>query len=272
MDSIRQAGAFVLEHWPTFVELIVLALILLELRALSRHGKVVESEMHAIKDVTELLQKVRPLYSTLYIDKEEIMDLSIRFIDEANEVYAMGSISNLIETELKDGETGEVFNRRKQTINPKTLRHVEATRNLIQRGARYLRIMDCIPLQTEESIREISSNIAFFRRLMEGGDGPQVFHNSEILKGPGDFHFKCSDKRVVIRAGGHRNTYANVAIDITDANVVDQFRRYYNSLIASPRTVKLGLEDLRAIETYLDSQDPASQISTYLSSKMESSA
>jgi len=245
------------------IEFLVLLLIFREIRALRKHGRALEQhEKH--------LEQVRPLYSNLHVGSDEIMNLAIASIREAKELFALGTLNSLTETEMRPDESELAFKERLGKINAKVSDYVMATRENILNGHRYCRIMDFRPIDgTDESIFEISANICFFVRLMEFAGSSQinleVYHNPEILKGRGDFHFRCSDRRVVLRAGGQGNTYANAAISITDTRVVNEFKNYYDSLIHDRMTKRLELHQLvhlrqllvdrkiQAIDSYISS-------------------
>jgi hypothetical protein len=234
------------------IELIVLALIYYEIRSLRKHER-------TLREHEEQLTAVRPLYSTLYNDSDQVRDLSISFVREAKEIYAIGSISNLLKTEKNPHETDQQYRERVATVDPKTIEHITSTRDFILSGKKYRRIMDFNPTDSSsEAFHEILCNVTFFRRIMELDINKidlQLFHNPEILKGPGDFHFKCSDRQVVFRAGGHGNEYTNIAISITDTRVLHEYQNYYQSLIRSESTRRLDQQHLEQLEELLSTRD-----------------
>lgn len=235
------------------IELIVLFLILREIRALGKHERALEKhEAH--------LNAVRPLVSTLFTGSDEIMDLAITFTKEAKIISALGTISSLVETEMKPGEDEVTFQERLKTTHSKTVSYVAATREHILGGRRYCRIMDFKPNDvTEESVLEVLVNVNFFLRLLEfrgvGAVDLNLYHNPDVLKGRGDFHFRCSDRQVVLRVGGHGNEYANAAISITDTRVVNEYQQYFQSLIHSALTRPLAYQHLTRLRELLLSRD-----------------
>jgi hypothetical protein len=93
-----------------------------------------------------------------------------------------------------------------------------------------------------------------------------LYHNPDVLRGKGDFHFRCSDKCVVLRVGGHGNPAANAAIAITDTRVVTEFAGYFDALVASPLSRPINLADLRNIREMLLA-DEFEKLESFLSSK-----
>jgi hypothetical protein len=261
IESLKNILPHTIEIIGFAIELIVLFLILKEIRALGKHEKALEKH-------EEHLAAVRPLLSTLYTGSDEIMGLAVAFTKEAKEINALGTISSLVETEMKPGEDEEAFQERLKTLHPQTVSYVSATREHILGGRRYCRIMDFKPSDvTDDSILEILANVSFFLRLLEfrggGSMDLNLYHNPDVLKGRGDFHFRCSDRQVVLRVGGHGNDYANAAIAITDTRVVHEYKQYFQSLIHSTVTRHLAYQNLIRLRELLLNRD-SKGIESYL--------
>lgn len=235
------------------LELLVLLVIYREVRELRRHGGLLK------KHREELLDS-RPLFSTLYTGKEEIMKMAIRFTKEARQISALGTIASLANTEIGQDETIAAFQERSQNVSPLEAEYVSANRDAILSSRHFRRIIDWMPVRgSTASFREVLANVTFFIRALEYQGATalnvELYHNSEILRGEGDFHFRCSDLCVVLRAGGHGNPAANLAISITDTRVVREFERYFCSLIAQPTTRRISLEELRQMRDFLNRHD-----------------
>lgn len=171
----------------------------------------------------ELLRKVRPLYSTLMTDGKDIMRLAIKSTQEANELYNIGNISSLVFTEKKHDENEEDFKIREAKAKEETKNYIRAITDLILKGKKYQRILNFLPNKNNDNLDEIYANVSFFFSLMNVNSYTkdlQLYHNHEILNEKGDYHFRCSDKEVIIRIGGHGNTSTNAAIIIKDTNVM----------------------------------------------------
>jgi hypothetical protein len=287
---------WLLEKIPLAIELIVFVAILRELLALRKHERALEEhqvkvvaeleelgkmqaalqqhEEHIISEVAQLrsmntalekhekqLDAARPIFSTLYTTPEEIMELSISFTEEAKEIYALGSIRSLMDTERAPDETQMAFEERVGQVNPRIREFIAATEKSILSGCSYCRIIDFRPIDaSEDAVLEVLSNINFFRRLMNfRGTHPhmhlEVYHSSEIVRARGDYHFRCNDQRVELRIGGHGNTSANAAIVITDARVVTQYKQYFISLTESDLARLITLDDLVQINDLLVARD-----------------
>ena len=223
------------------IELIVLVIILREIIELKRHRTSLEK--HSLT-----LDKVRPLFTTLYTDGDDILKLATDFTKQANVCYAFGSLESLIDTERRKNETQFNFEERMKTISKYKIDYVNETENFILSGKNYYRIMDFSPRNQAHDDMVIQLNISYFIRLSEFSGTRQInlniYHNTEIPIISGDFHFRCSDSQVIIRAGGHGNKYTNNAIVITDTRVVQEYQRYYQSVIDSIKTRKLNYDDL----------------------------
>jgi hypothetical protein len=247
-------------------ELAVLGLIFREIREMKKHRK-------ALARHEEHLDAVRPLYSTLYTSSEEIMNLAVTFTKEAKEVYALGSIESLLETERQPNETQSDLRNRHAKCSPQKLAYVKMITDRVLAGAKYCRVMDFKPIEGDDESRlEILANVNFFIRLLEFQGSASVnlelYHNAEILRSRGDFHFRCSDRQVVLRVGGHGNQQANAAISITDTKVVHEFQQYYQSLVHSPLSRRLDLQQLTEIREILIG-GTIDQVSEYLAQPAE---
>jgi hypothetical protein len=237
------------------VEIFVLLFIIREIRELRRHHKALESH-------SDQLTSVRPLFTTLYTEGSEIMDLAISSTREAKEIYALGSLASLTQTERKPDEDEVSSRKRLALASSKAVQYVTVTREHILSGRKYCRIMDLRPKRPRDadSIFEILANVNFFLRLLEFSGSSKVdlylYHSTEMLRGRGDFHFRCSDRQLIIRVGGHGNTYANAAISITDTRVVHEFKRYYESLLKSHSVARLSYNDLVTVRDLLVHQAP----------------
>lgn len=237
------------------LELAVLLIVLREIRALRRHESL-------LADHGTQLKSSRPLFTTLYSDADEIMEFAVRFTEEAKEIDGLGTITSLTATECRPGETesSDSFQARLANADPLALRYVAANRDFILSGKHLRRILDFRPATgSQEEVFELLANIKFFLRAHEFGAASPVnaelFHNPDVLRGSGDFHFRCSDRCVVLRVGGHGNPAANAAIAVSDTRVVEEFRSYFDALIDSPITRLITVRDLRAIqEALLDRQ------------------
>ena len=272
-----------LEIFGLIIELVVLAAIFREMRALRRHGSALEKhEKQVIDEIQELgkvqralksheeqilteirelqniqtalkkheeqLDAVRPIYSTFYTTPEEIMELSISFTEEAKEIYALGTIGSLLDTEIRPNEKQADFEQRKRNASPEAKRFVAATESSILTGCEYHRVMDFRPIDASEDARlEILANVNFFRRILNASGTHdlhlELYHSPDIVRGRGDYHFRCNDQRVDLRIGGH-GTKADAAISITDARVVQQYKQYYLSLLEFESTRLITLDDL----------------------------
>jgi CTP:molybdopterin cytidylyltransferase MocA len=198
--------------------------------------------------------------STLYTDEAEIMDVAISFTEQADMIYALGTIATLTEMERSATESIADHERRLASVDARKRAYVSATLNRILGGCKYRRVMDLLPEAGDENERlEIVANIRFFLRAF---DTPrtkaidlELYHNQDTMKGRGDFHFRCSNRQLVLRVGGHGNGYANAAIQINDTRVIDEFRRYFDSIVASPNSRRVSYEDLAQLVTLLDRRD-----------------
>lgn len=233
------------------LELAVLLIVLREIRALRRHEVLLE-------DHGTQLQASRPLLTTLYSNADEIMQFAVRFTEEANEIDALGTVSSLTATECRPGETeaSDSFQARLANADPLALRYVAANRDFILSGKRLRRILDFRPATgSTKEVFELLANIKFFIRAHEfGAASPvnvQLYHNPDVLRGSGDFHFRCSDRCVVLRVGGHGNAAADAAIAVSDTRVIHEFRSYFDALLESPITRLVTVHDLREIQDAL---------------------
>ena len=223
------------------IELVVLVIILREIIELKKHR--ISLEEHRLT-----LAKVRQLITTFYTDDDDILQLAIDFTKKANVCYAFGSLESLIDTEIRNNETQLNFEERIKTVSKYKIGYVSETANFILSGKNYYRIMDFSPPNQAADDMIIKTNISFFIRLSEFSGTRQIelniYHNPEMPIISGDFHFRCSDSQVIIRAGGHRNKSTNNAIVITDTEVVQEYQHYFQSVIDSVKTKKLNHDDL----------------------------
>jgi hypothetical protein len=220
-------------------------------RHLSETTKNLKKTHNELNKTRQSLKESRPLISNLFTDGEEIMELAIKFIKDAKEIRALGTISTIIQ---KKG---------------KNLLYIQSTLGHITEGNYYSRIIDFDPKnKSNEEIKEIKQNVKFFKSLYTlGGKNVDLhlYHNPSILSQKGAFHFRVSDKNVVIRTGGHGNKYANAAISITENPVIEQFKNYYISFINYPESTELTEENLGEIENLFKS-NKFNEISRYLKS------
>ena len=235
------------------IELIVLFAILREVRELKRHQA-------ALRSHEQQLAAARPLMSTLYTGDDEIMDLAVEFTEQASAIYAMGTLSSLVEIERRANETIEEYDSRIASVDGRKRTYIAATLNKILSGCTYRRIMDFAPQSGDEAdVAEALANVNFFLRAF---DTPrtqaidlELYHNAETIKGRGDFHFRCSDRQLVLRVGGHGNGYANAAILINDTRVIEEFRRYFDSIVVGSATRRVSYKDLEALRSLLQEGD-----------------
>jgi len=231
----------------------VLIMIQRELKQLKKHHD-------ALRSHEQQLQEARPLISTIYTNKEEIMRIAIDFTNKANYIYAQGSISSLLETERMQDESQVSFQDRLAVVDPDQKLYVKSTSDKICNGIDYRRIMDFMPENNSDaSIAEIYANVKFFIRVYDmpnnGEINLKLYHNSEVTSGRGEFHFRFSDQMLVLRVGGHGNSLTNAAITINDARVISEFKKYFDSLVDSPKTKRLELKDLQVIDKFLQAKD-----------------
>ena len=244
--------------WPLEIlkyslELVVLSLVYREIRALRRHEGALERHEKQLKHS-------QPLFSTLSTDRDEIMRLAIQFTKDAERISALGTISSLLNTEMQPGESDSDFKERLKKTPSLDIDYITANRDFILSGKNFRRIIDWMPApQSDRSLLEMLANAKFFIRALEYGGTTEIkielYHNPDILRGRGDFHFRCSDRCVVFRAGGHGNSSANVAISITDTRVVSEFHRYFDSLLSDANTRPISLTTLRQIRDLLENRD-----------------
>jgi hypothetical protein len=235
------------------IELIVLFAILREVRELKRHQA-------ALRSHEQQLAAARPLMSTLYTGDDEIMDLAVEFTEQASAIYAMGTLSSLVEIERHANETIDEYDSRMASVDGRKRTYIAATLNKILSGCTYRRVMDFAPQSGNEAdVVEALANVNFFLRAF---DTPrtqaidlELYHNAETIKGRGDFHFRCSDRQLVLRVGGHGNGYANAAILINDTRVIEEFRRYFDSIVVGPATRHVSYKDLEALRSLLQEGD-----------------
>lgn len=180
-------------------------------------------------------KKIRPLYSTVFFDKDAIKQSAVDFLNESNEVYTLGTIGLLT----------------KESSDP----YVLSTKQYFSSGnKKYLRIANFIPqLSSDEEFEEIKENVSFFLGILKSKSSQlELYHNPNLAKGLNDFHFRCSDSKVVIRLGGQM-TNNKSAIEITDSDLRQNFLIYYHLLKSSLDTKRLEAKHLEKLESLLNS-------------------
>ena len=235
------------------IEVIVLLAILREVRELKRHHAALQAH-------EQQLMAARPLMSTLYTGDDEIMDLAIDFTEQASLIYALGTLSSLRETERHAGESVTDYETRIASVDGRKRSYIASSFNKIVSGCKYRRVFDFAPQNgDQDEISEALANVNFFLRAF---DTPrtraidlELYHNAETMKGRGDFHFRVSERQLVLRVGGHGNGYANAAILINDTRVIDEFRRYFDSILVAPTTRHVRYEDLETLRELLQKGD-----------------
>lgn len=233
----------VLEALKYLFELAVFAIILVEIRKLRRHED-------ALKKHSEALAARRPLFTTLVTDEKEILSLAVSFTKDAHEIYALGSIRSLVVP--TDGTS-----RGSEALDKGAEQYIIATRDFIQAGYPYYRIINFLPEDSGSHYKEeLIANLNFFIPMLELSASTQpvklcLCHNSDALKMSGDFHFRCSEHEVIIRVGNRDIPEANAAIVITDQPVVSRFQNYYKAIVSTKQTKKLSFEELKVIRQAL---------------------
>jgi hypothetical protein len=236
------------------------------------YGEVKEIRKHqqALKKLEDQLIAVRPLYSTLYTSDDEIMKLAVDFVKHAQEIYSIGTINSLVHTEIKIREKDADFKKRYNTVDLITREYIAETYSYILSGRKYFRALNFLPVSnSDDEIQEILANVNFFHRILQSRASSivelklELFHNPEIPSGPGDFHFRSSDKQVVIRVGGASNKHVNSAIVITDTKVISQFQTYFLSFLNNEISRKIGADELVYLQKLLI-QKEIEEISDYL--------
>lgn len=240
----------VVEYVAPVFEVVIIVLIFVELVELEKNRSSLEQHSQA-------LDKSRPLYPTLYTNGAEILNLAVDFIRNSNVCYAFGTIESLLITERGCEEDTSDYQNRTEEMVTYEIDYIKETENFILSGKEYYRIMNFLPSTHEQDNLIVLSNIRYFKRLFEFKGSRKlalnIYHNPEIPIIAGDFHFRCSDSQVIIRAGGHRNTYTNNAIVITDSRVVKEYKLYYNSVIDSDKTKMIDLSILTKLEKCYES-------------------
>ena len=248
-----------MEYITTIISIIGTVVTLIVLLLTKKDIKTLKSHQITLKEHEEKLKSVRPLYSTLITDEAEIMELAVSSTAESKELYSLGTISSLKDVERLNSEDEKTFNERTKDVKPSTKLYVKAISDSILKGNEYCRIINILSIDKKEDFDVVLANIKFFCRLMEFNSQTDIklklYHNSEILSDSGNYHFRCSDKKVIIRIGGHGNKKSNAAIVITDTKVIDEFKNYYFSLIESPKTKQLDYSSLLKIKSFLESND-----------------
>jgi len=218
------------------IEVVVVVAIFREIRKLDSHGKQLEKTRQEFGKI---------VVSALYTTTEEIMKLGVDFTKQAAEIYSLGSLRSLLDTERRLGEDQEGYESRKTQIDPQKSEYIKAIEDHVREGKPYVRVMDLLPEDSQkDTLNEIYVNLDFFRRLL-GRPGVKskdvrVYHNRQIARRNGDFHFRVSDKMLVIRAGGHGTRRVNAALVIDEASAVNTFRQYFASVIESASTIPIS--------------------------------
>lgn len=253
------------------IEIIVFIVILKEIKELKVHSLSLEKAIHSQEETIEALQKhesilgkheesIRPIQSTLYTTTDDILKLAVDFTRNAETLKAVGTIGILSDTEMKPGCEIEDWKTTVDSILPVKRMYVEETLNYINSGGQYYRVMNLLPLTTEEeSIWETWANIRFFKRAMQESGVRRInlnlFHHPGIVSWKEDFHYRCSDKAVIIRVGGSIHPDANAAISITDTRVVEKFSAAYEKIISDDQSLRLDLNLLNELDHFYSVKD-----------------
>lgn len=235
------------------VELIMFLIILFEIRELKKHSRALHK--HEIK-----LESVRPLITTLYTDTNDILSLAVQFTNDANILKAVGTIGILAFTEVKPGISNSEYKDTLEKILPIKLEYIRKTVDFIQSGKHYYRVMNLLPIsKNEEEVWELWANIRFFLKIMESAVFRTIdlhlYHHPGLLTGQEDFHYRCSDKSVIIRAGGNLHTSANSAISITDSKVVERYTYAYDKLLETKYCKELNLDTMQRLDKLYATKD-----------------
>lgn len=241
-------------HWydilKYLLELTVLGLIVYEIRRLSKHAK--ELDAHSTK-----LDKAIPLISSLTLEHKDLQNLAVEMTSSAGEFRAVGTLDVLSRTELPPNKN------QNYSANPASdfdKKYASATSDFISSGRAYARLMNLsVQNKTEVEIWIILANIRFFRRLLEtSGERDinlRICHHPNLVSGKNEFHFRVTDKKVVIRIGSPSKSSLSAGISITDTRVIGAFNEYFESLLESKQCIKLDLERLRDLESKLINSD-----------------
>lgn len=270
-----------LEYFRIIIELTVLVFIYRELVALRKHDKKIDdSAQLLLKEIdelknhqkllvehTSLLNKSRPVVSNLYTDENEIMELAIQFLKEATECYYLGSFESLAISKSTEIDESEL------TIQKR--KYIKETEDYILNSKKYVRIINFEPSFTNNYDLVLEQNIVFFLKLFNFDSSREInlelYHNNQIPSFSGDFHFRCSEKQLIIRTGGHKNKFTNSALLINDTRVIHEYQQYILSLISSPNTITIGLAELTIMSDYI-SKNRTQDLKTYLKTLFVSKA
>lgn len=244
-------------HWPEIVkytiEFVIFFIILKEINELKKHAHTLEK--HETK-----LDAVRPLISTLYTETNEILELAVQFTKDAKVLRAIGTIGTLSETEKKPVMDHDLWVQQLASVAQVKREYIATTLDFIQSGRAYIRVMNLLPQsQEEDHIWELWANVKFFARAMEDAGARNIniniYHHPGLVTGKEDFHYRSSDKAVIIRVGGTAHKSANSAIAITDSRVVERFSAAHASIIEDSKCVELTLDNLHALDKYFSVKD-----------------
>jgi hypothetical protein len=236
-------------------DIFVLILIIVELFAIRKHrSKIDASTKLLLKEIEELkthqssltehaalLSKSRPVITSLYTDETEIMDLAIHFLDEATECFYLGSFESLTVENSQEIEMDHSDLKKKE--------YITKTQDYILSGKKYVRIINFEPSQENNYNSVLAHNIQFFQNLLNFESSRDIklelYHNNQIPTFSGDFHFRCSNKQLIIRSGGHKNKFTNNAILINDTRVIHEYQQYISSIVESKNSIKIGVNELK---------------------------
>jgi hypothetical protein len=235
------------------IELVMFIIIFREIRELKKHSKALERH-------EDKLESVRPLFTNLYTDSKDILNLAIQFTQDANELKAIGTLSILSITETHPSKSEEDTAVAIKELPAEKINYVNSTLDYIQSGRAYYRVMNLLPISKNEAdIWELWANIKFFKRIFETQKTKPInlhlFHHPTLISSQEDFHYRCSDKAVIIRAGGNFNPSSNSAISITDSRVVEKYKSAYDDLIKTNKCKNLDLEILQKLDKYYSRKD-----------------
>lgn len=220
-----------------------------DIRELRRHQMMLQE--HGKK-----LESVRPILSTLFTETIDIRKHAIEMVEEAQYVYGIGTIRVLAKIEKKPNEDLLMYENRTKDIEEEIKKYVQSNSNSILKGKEHFRVLNFLPEDNSEDMKwEIISNIHFFKRHFEFSGTTKInlrlFHNETISNFRGPQHFRCTDKKIILRIGSHINLRANAALVITDKRVVEEYQTFFHSLIALPQTKEINLQNLEIIYSLL---------------------